>query len=325
MTQPDVVQQGVVKVVVLGTGGTIAGASAQPGDDRHYRAGQIGVDQLLQGVPDLPPGAVLVAEQVAQVDSKDMDTALWLQLRRRLVHWLAQPDVAGVVVTHGTDTLEETAYFLHATLPVTKPVVLTCAMRPATSLAPDGPQNLRDAITVALHPGARGVLAVCAGTLHSARDVQKQHTSRLDAFSSGDTGFLGLIRAQRLFLMRNWPQALVKTGDSAIENIALDADWPQVEIVTSHAGANGRVVDALLAQGVQGIVVAGTGNGTVHQALEAALLRAQAAGVVVWRSTRCALGPVTPRLDAALPDAGGLSPVKARIALMLALLPCSPR
>ena len=312
-------------MVVLGTGGTIAGASAQPDDDRHYRAGQIGVDQLLLSLPDLPSGVALVLEQLAQVDSKDMDTALWLQLRRRVAHWLAQPDVAGVVVTHGTDTLEETAYFLHATLPASKPVVLTCAMRPATSLAPDGPQNLRDAITVALHPGACGVLAVCAGTLHSARDVQKLHTSRLDAFSSGDAGVLGKIRSQRLFLMRNWPQALVKYCDVAIENIALDAGWPQVEIVTNHAGASGRLVDALLAQGVQGIVVAGTGNGTVHQALEAALLRAQAAGVVVWRSTRCALGPVTPRPDAALPDAGGLSPVKARIALVLALLPCSPR
>lgn len=320
MTQPEQVR----KVVVLGTGGTIAGASSQPGDDRHYRAGQIAVGQLVQGLPDLPPDVALVAEQVAQVDSKDMGTALWLQLRCRVLHWLAQPGVAGIVVTHGTDTLEETAYFLHATVSATKPVVLTCAMRPATSLAPDGPQNLRDAITVALHPGAHGVLAVCAGSLHSAREVQKLHTSRLDAFSSGDAGCLGQIRAQRLFLIRNWPQALVNPGDSAIESIASDADWPQVEIVTSHAGATGRGVDALLAQGVQGLVVAGTGNGTVHHALEAALLRAQAAGVVVWRSTRCALGPVTPRPDTALTDAGGLSPVKARIALMLALLPCSP-
>lgn len=322
MTEPN----GVHKVVVLGTGGTIAGASALPGDDRHYRAGQIGVDQLLQHLPKLPASVVLVAEQVAQVDSKDMAPALWLQLGRRVAHWLAQADVAGVVITHGTDTLEETAYFLHATLPASaKPVVLTCAMRPATSLAPDGPQNLRDAVTVALHPGAQGVLAVCAGTLHGALDVQKLHTSRLDAFSSGDAGVLGKICGHRLFLMRNWPQALVKPCDLAIENIAPDADWPQVDIVTSHAGADGRVVDALVAQGVRGIVVAGTGNGTVHQVLETALLRAQALGVVVWRSTRCALGPVSPRPDAALPDAAGLSPVKARIALALELLACSPR
>lgn len=312
------------KVVVLGTGGTIAGTSAQPGDDRHYRAGQIGVDQLLQHLPKLPANVVLVAEQVAQVDSKDMDPALWWQLRRRVAHWLAQADVVGVVITHGTDTLEETAYFLHATLPAAKPVVLTCAMRPATSLAPDGPQNLRDAISVALHPGAQGVLAVCAGTLHGALDVQKLHTSRLDAFSSGDAGVLGKIRSHRLFLIRNWPQALVKYSGSAIENIASDADWPPVDIVTSHAGADGRVVDALLAQGVRGIVVAGTGSGTVHHALEAALLRAQAAGVVVWRSTRCALGPVSPAAQR-LPDAQGLSPVKARIALALELLACSPR
>lgn len=313
------------KVMVLGTGGTIAGASARPGDDRHYKAGQIGVERLLQGLPDLPPGVVVEAEQVAQVDSKDMDTALWLQLRRRVVHWLAQPDVAGVVVTHGTDTLEETAFFLSATVQATKPVVFACAMRPATSLAPDGPQNLRDAVTVALHPGLRGVLAVCAGSLHSARDVQKLHTSRLDAFSSGDAGCLGHIRAQRLFLMRNWPGAPSEYYGDAIERIATDADLPRVEIVISHAGAQGGVVDALVVQGVDGIVVAGTGNGTVHQALEAALLRAQSAGVVVWRSTRCALGLVASRSEAALPDAGGLSPVKARIALMLALLSCSAR
>lgn len=320
MTEPD----GVHKVVVLGTGGTIAGMSAQPGDDRHYRAGQIGVDQLLQHLPNWPANVVLVAEQVAQVDSKDMGPALWWQLRRRVAHWLAQADVVGVVITHGTDTLEETAYFLRATLPAAKPVVLTCAMRPATSLAPDGPHNLRDAITVALHPGAQGVVAVCAGTLHGALDVQKLHTSRLDAFSSGDAGCLGKIRSHRLFLMRNWPQASVKYSGSAIENIASDADWPPVDIVTSHAGADGRVVDALVAQGVRGIVVAGTGSGTVHQALEAALLRAQAAGVVVRRSTRCALGPLSP-VAQSLPGAQGLSPVKARIALTLELLACSPR
>lgn len=309
----------------MGTGGTIAGVSAVPGDDQRYRVGQLGVETLLAGVPALPADVVFTSEQVAQVDSKDMDTALWLRLRSRVRHWLAQPNVAGVVITHGTDTLEETAYFLHATLHAHKPVVLTCAMRPATSAAPDGPQNLRDAIMVALHPGAQGVVVVCAGTLHSALDVQKLHTCRLDAFGSGDAGCLGKIRGQQLFLMRNWPVALADSSESAIENIASDAPWPWVQIVTSHAGADGRAVAALQAQGVQGLVVAGTGSGTVHHALETALLQAQAAGVVVRRSTRCALGPVPPRPDAALPDAAGLSPVKARIALMLDLLACSPR
>ena len=130
----------------------------------------------------------LVAEQVAQIDSKDMGFDIWRHLALRCAHWLAQADVAGIVITHGTDTLEETAFFLQAVLAPAKPVVLTCAMRPATALAPDGPQNVLDAVAVAAAAGARGVVVVCAGTIHGAADVAKQHTYRLDAFSSGDAG-----------------------------------------------------------------------------------------------------------------------------------------
>ena len=309
------------KIVVLGTGGTIAGTSAQAGDNIGYTAAQVGVAQLLAAVPGLQAMAgTLLTEQVAQIDSKDMDGDVWRALALRCAHHLADPDVRGIVITHGTDTLEETAWFLHQVLDARKPVVLTCAMRPATALAPDGPQNLLDAVAVATAPGACGVVMVAAGEVHGARHVQKVHPYRVNAFTSGDVGPLGFVEEGAVRLAQNWPPALDGKAQAAIERIANIVTWPRVEIVVSHAGATGAVVDALVRDGVQGLVVACTGNGTIHHALEAALLRAQAAGVKVVRSTRCPLGQVLPKAGDVLPDSHGLSPVKARIALMLALL-----
>ena len=309
------------KIVVLGTGGTIAGTSAQAGDNIGYTAAQVGVAQLLAAVPGLQAMAgTLLTEQVAQIDSKDMDGEVWRALALRCAHHLADPDVRGIVITHGTDTLEETAWFLHQVLDARKPVVLTCAMRPATALAPDGPQNLLDAVAVATAPGACGVVMVAAGEVHGARHVQKVHPYRVNAFTSGDVGPLGFVEEGAVRLAQNWPPALDGKAQAAIERIANIVTWPRVEIVVSHAGATGAVVDALVRDGVQGLVVACTGNGTIHHALEAALLRAQAAGVKVVRSTRCPLGQVLPKPGDVLPDSHGLSPVKARIALMLALL-----
>ena len=319
-------------VVVLGTGGTIAGTAATTRDNIGYTAAQVGVAQLLADMPalaELP--CTLLTEQVAQVDSKDIGFAVWQALVARVGHFLALPEVQGLVITHGTDTLEETAYFLHAALPpdlvARKPVVFACAMRPATAMAPDGPQNLLDAFAVALAEGACGVLAVCAGTVHSAVDVQKVHPYRLDAFNSGDAGPLGFVEENCVRLTRNWPFPHVNIQQFAIVNEANVNHWPRVEIVVSHAGTTGAMVDALLAQGaadypdpVRGIVVAATGNGTVHHALEAALLRAQAAGIKVVRATRCIEGRVLPVAHSRFPDSQGLSPVKARVALMLSLL-----
>ncbi|MCW5650790.1 MAG: asparaginase [Ramlibacter sp.] len=307
------------KIVVLGTGGTIAGTAAQAGDNIGYTAAQVGVEQLLAALPQLR-GQPVQAEQVAQIDSKDMTPAVWQQLAQRCQHWLAQDDVRGVVITHGTDTLEETAYFLHAALQPSKPVVLTCAMRPSTALVPDGPQNLLDAVAVAAWPGAAGVVAVCAGTVHGATDVQKVHTYRLDAFSSGDAGPLGYVEEGAVRLVRNWPAALASRSSDALNTIAANMPWPRVEIVMSHAGAGGRLVHALVAQKVGGIVVAGTGNGSLHQELEAALLEAQAQGIRVVCASRCPNGRVLPKPADAFRDSEGLSPVKARIALMLALM-----
>lgn len=310
-------------IVILGTGGTIAGRSASASDNIGYTAAQLGIDQLLAEIPAVAQAGPVLVEQVAQIDSKDMNFAVWAQLAGRVNHFLAQSDVQGIVIAHGTDTLEETAYFLQAACQPAKPVVLTCAMRPATALVPDGPQNLLDAMTVARHPGARGVVAVCAGTIHSAMEVQKVHTYQLNAFNSGDAGPLGYVEEGAVRLLRNWPLAHESRVHYAIINIAKLTDlanWPRVEIVMNYAGASGAVVEALLAQGVQGLVVAATGNGTLHHALEAALLKAQAAGVKVVRATRCLNGRVLPKPGDTLPDSNGLSPVKARVELILQLL-----
>ena len=304
------------KIVVLGTGGTIAGRARSASDNVGYKAGEVAVGDLLQGVAT-PSGHVLHAEQVAQVDSKDMDFAVWTALAQRCAHWLAQEDVAGVVVTHGTDTMEETAFFLQCVLAPAKPVVLTGAMRPATATVPDGPQNLADAIAVAAHPGAAGVCVAFAGAVHGAHDVQKVHSYRLDAFGSGDGGPLAWVEEGQVRELRPWPLSRALRTPASLPH---PAAWPRVEIVLNHAGAGGAMVQALVRDGVTGLVAAGTGNGTLHHALEAALLQAQAEGVAVRRASRCPLGRVLVLQGQALPAAEGLSPVKARIALMLELM-----
>ncbi|MEO7940285.1 MAG: asparaginase [Burkholderiaceae bacterium] len=323
------------KLVLLGTGGTIAGLATDAHDNVGYKSAQVGVEELLEALPQAQrPRATLVCEQVAQVDSKDMGLDVWQSLVRRCVFRLADPQVAGIVVTHGTDTMEETAFFLHEVLAgsgiLDKPVVLTGAMRPASSLTPDGPQNMLDALAVAGDERARGVMVVFAGRIHAARDVQKVHAYRPDAFRSGEAGALGRVEEGVAVWVRlpvpSHAQLPSLSGQAVDWPLLLQGTvaWPRVEIVTSHAGANGLMVDALLVQraaaGLAGIVVAGTGNASVHQSLEAALLRAQANGVVVWRSSRCGGGHTVENIQAQLPDSAGLSPVKARIALMLQLL-----
>ncbi|NMM76472.1 L-asparaginase [Acidovorax sp. SRB_14] len=305
----------------MGTGGTIAGTAAEAGDNVGYTAAQVGVQALWQSVPGLSQACGdWVTEQVAQIDSKDMDCAVWGALAQRCQHHLDDPAVDAIVITHGTDTLEETAWFLHRVLRTDKPVVMTCAMRPATAVAPDGPQNLLDAVAVALAPDARGVLVACAGEVHGARGVQKVHPYRLNAFSSGEAGPLGWVEEGTVRLAQNWPQAQMGKAHAALEKIAQGAQWPRVEIAMSHAGASGATVDALVHSGVQGLVVAATGNGTVHAALQAALERAEGAGVAVRVASRCPLGQIVPGSPSTFIALPGLSPVKARVELMLELM-----
>jgi len=307
-------------IVILGTGGTIAGTAASSSDGVGYTAAQLRVEDLLAAVPALA-GRRLEAQQVAQLDSKDMDFATWQRLATDVQAQLARPEVAGVVITHGTDTLEETAYFLQRVLAPTKPVVLTAAMRPATALAPDGPQNLFDAVQVAAAPGAAGVVLAFAGRVHAAAQVRKVHSYRVDAFESVDGALVARVEEGAVRVLGRWPQ-----GEAlGLARIARAAEaWPRVEVVMNHAGADGTVVRALQAAGVQGLIAAGTGNGTLSAALEAALREAEAAGVAVWRSTRCDAGPVMD-LPGLLPSAGALSPVKARVEMILTLLGQSAR
>lgn len=316
------------RVVVLGTGGTIAGRASSAADGVGYTAAQVTVQDLLASIPAYE-GLALDVEQVAQVDSKDMTLGVWQTLARRLAFHLARPDVGAVVVTHGTDTLEETAFFLQCVLDAQKPVVLTCAMRPATALVPDGPQNLVDAMVLARHPGTCGVLIVCAGRVHGAGEVAKAHTYRLDAFDSGDAGPLATVGEGLVRQFRAWPEpsGLLKPGAPAWDRVMNAHELPGVVVLTSHADADATQVNALLdhsashpASAVRGMVVAGTGNGTVHARLEEALSRAQEQGVRVVRTTRCAAGPVIPHAGQVLTDVRQLSPVKARIALALELL-----
>ena len=331
------------RIVVLGTGGTIAGAAASATDNVGYASAQRGVQALVEAVPALARWP-LEAEQVAQLDSKDMGPAVWAALVGRVRAHLARPEVRGVVITHGTDTLEETAWLLHRTVGVLlsrKPVVLTAAMRPATSLQADGPQNLLDAVTVADEPGARGVVLAMAGRVWAGAEVRKLHSYRTEAFGAGDAGPLGQVVEGRLQCFRPWPgtgpEQLphgpgVTNGDAdgiqgeGAAGLVLPSgaeSWPWVEIITSHAGAGPRAVQALLSAGVQGLVVAGTGNGTVHQDLEAALLQAVSQGVPVLRASRCAAGGIVPGGADKLPSASGLTPAQARVELMLRLLQAS--
>jgi L-asparaginase len=312
------------KIIVLGTGGTIAGLSGSSGDNVGYTAAQVSVDDLLGDIES--PGAyALMAEQVAQVDSKDMTHVIWSDLLERVHFWTRQTDTKGVVIIHGTDTIEETAYFLHASAHTPLPIVLTCAMRPASSPWPDGPQNMRDALAVAALDDVCGVSVVCAGEVHSALDVQKVHPYWINAFSSGEGGPLGFV--EEGVYRRNKPWVPLPLNASLVRPTLLKAPehWPRVEIVYSHAGCDGAVVTALLHAANQdaplrGLVVVATGNGTVHHALAGALRAAQRRGVVVVRSTRCVLGQLVPGALSDFEAMPGLSPGKARIALMLRLM-----
>jgi L-asparaginase len=308
-------------VVLIGTGGTIAGTAASPQDHVGYRSGALTPADLVAAVPALA-GAALETHSLSRIDSCDMDHATWLRLARAVQEHLARPEVLGVVVTHGTDTLEETACFLHHTVRADKPVVLTAAMRPATAASPDGPQNLLDAVAVARCPGVRGVMAVLAGVVHAATDLRKVHGYRVDAFSSGDAGPLACVEDGALRRFRDWPAqppAFAHALGTSVET------WPVVEIVTSHAGARGATLDALVAAGARGVVLAGTGNGSVHAELLAAARRAMAQGVVVRRASRCLLGGVVGQPEDALPSAGAATPAQARVELLLALVvPIAP-
>lgn len=313
------------KVVILGTGGTIAGTANDPSRAWAYQAAQLSVAQLIEAVPALQ-GVPLEAVQVAQVDSKDMSWSIWRQLGRALHVQLARDDVAGVVITHGTDTLEETACLLQALHDGAKPVVLTAAMYPATSPDADGPGNLRDAVRAVQESARRGlggVVAVMHGRVWSAVDVRKAHSHALDAFDGGGASpLVALAQDDRSEAV--WPSAWPTCGRFGWGY--LEVNPPRVEIVCSHADADGWLVRAMLAHAqtserpLRGIVVAGTGHGTLHEGLTQALREATQQGITVWRSSRVARGGVLAREGDEWPAVPHLTAAQARVALTLSLL-----
>lgn len=309
------------KIFILTTGGTIAGKAAQNDALTGYQAGVLGARDLLSAVPNISDIASIESEEIAAIDSKDMTAAIWLLLAER-VKKLLSTDATGIVITHGTDTLEETAYFLHLTIKSKKPVVLTGAMRPATALSADGPLNLLDAVHLAASPKAygQGVLVVLNGEIHSARDIQKVHTTALQAFASPDVGMLGRME----FGMPRFRRFILTRHTAASEFDISAPTLPYVPILYGYADADSRLAAAAIKGGAEGIVWAGFGNGSIHEAALPTLIGASQAGIPVVRASRTGKGAVlfaeSVYQQAGFIDADTLTPAKARILLALALL-----
>ena len=306
------------RVLVLATGGTIAGSAPSPSDITGYRAGVIGVDALLSAVPGIESMADVKGEQLCNIDSKDMTDEILRRLAARVREIFAKDEADGVVITHGTDTMEETAFFLGLTVKPAKPVVLTGAMLPATAKNADGPRNLLDAVRVAASPEAagKGVLVVMHGEIHAAREVTKIHTTRLDAFASPSSDPLGRVVADGVRFER-------EPRPSALSPFPPEAPLPRVDILYGHAGDDGALAEAALRTGAKGIVYAGMGNGSIPEQAEAALAQAAASGTVIVRASRSNAGAVVPAASSYMAegfiDGGALQPQKARILLRLAL------
>ena len=308
------------KVVVLGTGGTIAGWAPDPSKGRQYQAGELTASDLVQGLGDGQDH--IVTEEVARIDSKNMGWPVWERLVARVQHWLDQEDVQGVVVTHGTDTLEETAILLHTLFSGLKTVVITGAMRAANVPEPDGPGNLRQALALAGAPGSAGVVCVFAGQVHAAASLTKVDCQALNAFGSADPVAWGQALENLDALQKRFAQQATPAVGLPPKALAQVAAWPWVELVFNHAAQDGAVVKALLESKTppQGWVVAGTGNGTMSQGLEAALIMAQHGGARVWRTSRCAQGQVQAQDGEVFQTTSGLNPYKARVVLALTLV-----
>jgi L-asparaginase len=318
------------KIVVLGTGGTIAGESNSENEGFAYQAAQRSIHDLLQAVagpsqtlPSHLEGFQIETEQICQIDSKDMSFPIWQTLALRCDHWLSQPDVHSVVITHGTDTLEETAYFLSQVVQRNKPIILTCAMRPANFKDADGPQNMRDALNAATQMSGDGVWLVAAGEIHNSLHVQKVHPTRINAFDSGERGPAALVRDDHILWQTDSYERAVQMNHLEGFNIqALTApeEWPWVEIIMNHVQSTGRHIQLLVDAGVKGLVVAGTGNASVSQPMKEALLAAQSMGVKVCIASRCNQGPLMQTANHAFAISGELNPAKARVALILNLM-----
>lgn len=310
------------QIIILATGGTIAGRAENNTQMTGYTAGEITIQTLIDAVPEINNIADIKGEQIANIDSKNMTSELWLKLAVRCNTLLADDNINGIVITHGTDTMEETAFFLNLTVHNSKPVVLTGAMRPATAISADGPLNLFNAVKLAASPKAvgKGVLVTMNDEIFSARDVTKTNTCTVSAFNAGEFGRSGYLSAgEPVFYCLSTRK---HTAGSEFD-VKVQKSLPDVEIIYSHADGCRNLIDAVVKNGTKGIIYAGTGNGSIHKNDEAPLLSAQKKGVVIVRSSAVGNGRVVPSEkiweEHHFINGDTLKPQKARILLQLAL------
>ncbi|HEC1562589.1 TPA: type II asparaginase [Campylobacter upsaliensis] len=307
------------KVAILATGGTIAGSIDSAVATTGYTAGVVGVDVLIKAVPEIQNLAKIEGQQIANIDSSNMRDEIQLKLAQE-INKLFASGVDGVVITHGTDTMEETAYFLNLTIKSDKPVVLVGAMRPSTAISADGPKNLYNAVALAADKNAKGVMVAMNDKIQSARGVVKTHTLNVDAFSSPDFGDMGYIVDGKVYFYNNVAKAYTKKTPFDVKNLK---ELPKVDILYSYSNdGSGVAAKALFENGTKGIVVAGSGAGSIHEAQKEVLKELLTKGLKVAVSSRVVAGNVAvSEADKKLGfiSAEDLNPQKARVLLMLAL------
>lgn len=310
------------RVKILATGGTIAGAGAAA-DKAGYKAGALPIDELLNAVPQIHKIATVTGEQISSIGSQDMSIEVWMKLNKRINEIFANNEADAVVITHGTDTQEETSFFLNLTVRSDKPVVLTGSMRAATAISADGPKNLFDAVAVAASAESkgRGPVVVFSESIFDARDIVKTNSTHMEAFTAPNAGAIGQIYDAKVFY---YQESVRKSDKDTPFDIAGVTKLPRVEIVMMYADANPSLINHLVSEKVDGIIIAGVGNGNFNKAYYDAIEKAVKAGVVVVRATRCVAGRVV--LEDEVDDAklgtivsDDLNPAKARILLMLGL------
>ena len=307
---------------ILATGGTIAGTGSSATTSQ-YTAGQVAIGTLLDAVPQIKDIANVTGEQIVSIGSPDMNDQVWLTLANRINELLASPECDGIVVTHGTDTMEETAYFLNLTVHSDKPVVLTGAMRPSTAMSADGPLNLYNSVVTAASKDSygRGVMIVMNGLILGAHSTQKMNTVDVQTFQAPDAGPLGYVYNSRPYY--NMQTQKRHTTQSVFDVKGLK-ELPKVGIVYAYSNIDADVMEPFLTKGYKGIIHAGLGNGNYHKNIFPSLLEARKKGILVVRSSRVPTGPTT--LYDEVDDekyefvaSWELNPQKARVLLMLAL------
>jgi L-asparaginase len=312
------------KIMILATGGTIAGAQASTAE-AGYKSGSFSVNDLIKAVPQLKDIADISGEQVANIGSQTMNHEVWLKLAKR-VNEVLKGDADGVVITHGTDTMEETAYFLGLVVKSDKPVVLVGSMRPATAIGADGPANLYNAVALAANPEAkgRGPLVILNDEIHYAHEAQKTNSTALDTFKSPNRGRAGVMNTGKAYFFSQNTTRHTKKSEFSVDGKGVN-DLPYVEVVYSYANFGRDTIDFLVSKGVKGIVLAGVGDGNSTDTAIAALADAVRKGIAVVRATRTGSGLIVRNVEVDDDKLGfiaamELNPQKARILLMLGLM-----